>query len=425
MADDVEGRVRAIYRRLTDGSGDSAVLAPLIALIRWVLLFYRKLLEHRSFIRAGAMAYATLVAFVPLLLLVFGVLHAVAPGEDLRILENVLFGTFMGAMPEVREVLLPGLRQVDLGTLGMVGTISLVVVAANLYLTAERAYSDVFEVPVRRRLTRRLLNFYFLVTAVPVVSVVAALSTMQVAAAFGAPWVRTLLGLALPWLMLVGALKLFPSTEVRWGPALLGGTVSALLLRVCTIGFARYIELFATDNAIQVIYGSLALIPLFLAWLYLVWVSVLLGVEVAYVAQNSSSLVEEEDAQRERRAGAGRHAGVADALRVLAVLGASFAEGDGAIDPSTLAARSDLRGPDVEFVLTVYAAEGVVAKLADGRVVLARPAEGLTLAALARVWREATGLRLGDAPDADVAGALDALPGTLADAAVRWQDSLS
>jgi hypothetical protein len=76
-------------------------------------------------------------------------------------------------------------------------------------------------------------------------------------------------------------------------------------------------------------------------------------------------------------------------------------------------------------VLTVYAAEGVVAKLADGRVVLARPAEGLTLAALARVWREATGLRLGDAPDADVAGALDALPGTLADAAVRWQDSLS
>ena len=43
--------------------------------------------------------------------------------------------------------------------------------AARLFLMVEQAYSEIFEVPITRWLTRRILNFYFAMTAVPVVTV--------------------------------------------------------------------------------------------------------------------------------------------------------------------------------------------------------------------------------------------------------------
>ena len=127
-----------------------AAIAPLFAVGRWALVLARKLHEHRAFGRAAQMAYATLAAFVPLLLFAFGVVRAVAPGADLEILEQLVFQTFLGNIEPIRAVLVPGLEQVDLTTLGALSTAGLLVVAANLYLTAESAYSEVFEVEVDR-----------------------------------------------------------------------------------------------------------------------------------------------------------------------------------------------------------------------------------------------------------------------------------
>ena len=95
-----------IYRKLTSDETSHPALVPLRAVVRWSSLFYQQLLWDRAFVRAAAMAYTTLIAFVPLLLLVFGILSGAGVlQQDRDTIERILFGTFglvgpAGAWPE-------------------------------------------------------------------------------------------------------------------------------------------------------------------------------------------------------------------------------------------------------------------------------------------------------------------------------------
>jgi membrane protein len=65
---------------------------------------------------------------------------------------------------------------------------------------------------------------------------------------------------------------------------MVGGTI----WEIAKIGFSHWVARSITYSAL---YGSLALIPIFLVWLYLTWIIVLVSVEVSYVHQNYKSLV--------------------------------------------------------------------------------------------------------------------------------------
>lgn len=423
--DSTRARLFALYRRLTGSEAHPAV-APLLAMIRWGWVFYRKLTLDRAFIRAGAMAYATLIALVPMLLLVFGVVHAVDADTDMALMETVLFESFLGDIPEVRQVLLPGLQAVDLGALGLVGTGAMLFVAANLYLTAERSYCDIFQVPVVRPLGTRLLNFYFVITAVPLVLAFGILSTAEAAAAYGmTSWTRSVLGFALPTVLLVSALKLFPCTEVRWGPAVLGGLVSGVLLRLGTIVFREYIEIFTAGNPMHVIYGSLALVPVFLVWLYLLWVFVLLGVEIAHVAQSFSSLVEEEFEQLEREHTIIHAPSLADAMDVAASVARRFADGEGPATVTDIANACHQPPRDTKAILDVLESEGLVVRVSEGRAFsMARPPQTIALTEILKAWREHASVGHGSTSPANTeidAAITRKMGGTLAAAANRWR----
>ncbi len=375
-----------------------AAIAPLFAVGRWALVLARKLHEHRAFGRAAQMAYATLAALVPLLLFAFGVVRAVAPGADLEILEQLVFQTFLGNIEPIRAVLVPGLEQVDLTTLGALSTAGLLVVAANLYLTAESAYSEVFEVEVDRPLTARLLNFYLAITVGPVAIAVLGLTSMRASTDFGIPWVQTLTTHGLPFCLLVLALKLLPATRVHWKPALLGGAVSAVLIHYGTKSFRAYLDVFVSESVVTVVYGSLALVPVFLFWLYLLWVFVLLGVEIAHVAQRLPSLLAAEAEARERDATVTRVPALRDALAVAAHLSASYEHGQGPLSFEDLARRADARPRDVVAVLAVLERDQLVTRTTDGRWVPTRPSAAVPLAEVAECWRRHTGARASDDP---------------------------
>src|SRR5690606_23945746 len=69
-----------------------------------------------------------------------------------------------------------------------------------------------------------------------------------------------------------------PNTRVRWRHALVGGYFVALGLEVAKKLLAWYLT---TVPTYSVVYGTFAILPILLIWIYLTWVIVLLGAVVS------------------------------------------------------------------------------------------------------------------------------------------------
>jgi YihY family inner membrane protein len=414
--------LRDTYRQLVGPGQGPWWMGPIRAVVRWTVVFYKQLERDKAFVRAAGMAYATLVALVPMLMLAFGVLGAVgvlatSEGE----IEDLLFGTFLGDLPEVREFLVPGLMAVDLRTLGAVGVIGLLVVASRLYAMVEKAYNDVFDVPITRPFLYRVLNFYFTVTAVPLLVAAGIAGTQEALGRVEATSWFAWSGPVSLFAVFLTAIKLFPCTYVRWGPALSGALVTTALVHGAGKLFPWYVRFFASDDPLRVIYGSVGVIPVFLLWLYCFWIFVLLGVEVAYVAQNFRSLVSAEREQIDLDRTAIRALDVGVAVEVAVRVADAFERGDGAISASAVARDASVHPRDAREVLGVLERAGLMLPVGEG-FVLARPPEAVEVGEVARAWRRATSVRkdaIDPVADAVDAALIERLGVTLHDAAVR------
>lgn len=419
--------LKALYHRVTSDETSHPAIVPIRAAIRWISVFYLQLHWDRAFVRSAAMAYTTLIAFVPLLLLIFGALSAagVMP-QDQENIEHILFKTFLGDIPGVRGFLMPGLLAMDLKALSVLGIGGLLFIAARLFLMVERAYNDIFGCKIRRKMVYRLLNFYFTITAVPIL---ACLFLIGVSDAFG-PALNQGAYVSIEFLVaffvLFSALKLFPCTTVQWGPALAGSLVSTVLLTIGRYGFHYYLLWFKLDDPLNVIYGSLALVPIFLIWLYLVWVVVLLGVEIAYVTQNFDSLWQMEREQAFAAANVMHVPDLATPFGVLLQVGAAYEAGLPPPTQEALAKACGVNRKTIYPVLDLLRQSGWIFE-SDSGWVLACSSAAIEMHEVARIWWEKT-TPLGT--DADVgivglraelrAGIEGPLKGTLQEGITRW-----
>lgn len=74
-----------------------------------------------------------------------------------------------------------------------------------------------------------------------------------------------------------------PNCPVNWKDCLLGGFVASILFEIAKFAFVFYIQTFPSY---ELIYGALAVVPIFLLWLYISWSVVILGAIVSNIAAN-------------------------------------------------------------------------------------------------------------------------------------------
>jgi membrane protein len=84
---------------------------------------------------------------------------------------------------------------------------------------------------------------------------------------------------------------LIPNTKVRWKAALAGGLTGGLLFHLNNLMSVFYVSRVVANNKI---YGSLGLVPVFMIGLYLSWLILLFGAQVAYAYQNRTAYLEEK-----------------------------------------------------------------------------------------------------------------------------------
>jgi membrane protein len=87
----------------------------------------------------------------------------------------------------------------------------------------------------------------------------------------------------LGWLLLVLLYRLVPTVRLHLKAIMIGAFVASLLLLIGKESLGLYF-----DHAISLkqMYGSLGLVPIFMFWLYLMWLIILLGLQVAAIVHN-------------------------------------------------------------------------------------------------------------------------------------------
>ncbi len=190
------------------------------------------------------------------------------------------------------------IRQVPKTAIGLVSGLFLIYAAIGMLVEVERAFNHIYRCVVGRRWWNRITLYWTMLT----LGTILLGATFVVGQRFHAwvidveasqsvlGWIRVnVLGFvataAISTLLLTIAYTRIPNTRVKIREALIGAIVAAVLWEAGKWGFTQYVS-FSTNYAR--LYGSLALIPLFMLWIYVTWMIVLSGLQVAYALQTFS-----------------------------------------------------------------------------------------------------------------------------------------
>ena len=175
------------------------------------------------------------------------------------------------------------------------------------------------------------------------------------------------------WLAFGFLYTFMPNTRVRFVPAVVSSLAGALLW---TLWQKTYISLQIGVARYNAIYGTFASVPIFLAWLYVGWVIVLLGAEVAFAVQNHATYHLE---QRAESASFRARLLIAVAVAVRAV--EAMREGSEAFEAAEFARRGKIPVRLVNEVVGVLSRAGWIVEVADqpGSYVLRRDPDSLDL----------------------------------------------
>ena len=235
---------------------------------------------------------------VPLLAVIFSLFSIFPVFEKLKEeVEEFVFSNFVPALGEVVQEQI--LSFVDNATrMTPFGLMVLLIVAVLLLSSIDHTLNQIWHVKKNRGLIVSYSIYLVVLISSPVLLGTSLAATSYLVSLSGieegvALFLIKLLLSSLPFL---GSFLFFlllyiivPHTKVHFWSALSGALIATLLFEISKSAFALY---FIHFPVYQVIYGALAVIPLLFIWVFISWVIVLVG---AQIAASLDGLLEEQE----------------------------------------------------------------------------------------------------------------------------------
>jgi len=270
----------------------------------WAIARYcaRHLSEVRAPDMAAALSFRTLFGMIPVLFVATLLVRALT-GDDFPKLVTSMVA--MAGLDEIgvtvakdgmsaeqqsvsawMEELVRVSGTVDLSALGFIGLGIVLFSAIWLIVAIEKTFNIVCRALSNRPWHRRLLVYWTMLTLGPIL--LAALPFVDgelkrvmdgqptFPAAYG--YVRPVLGFVLLLAVLLLAYGVMPTVRMRWKTLLAGALVAAVGIELGRKFLAIYMERAFSGNRL---YGSLGLVPLFMFWVYAMWLIILFGLQVS------------------------------------------------------------------------------------------------------------------------------------------------
>jgi membrane protein len=284
-----------------DGLEKHGSLGTVAAVVlRYAYGLIRDMVSGQITLRAMSLVYTTLLSVVPLIAFSFSVLQGFGIHNQL---EPFLYDFLEPLGDQGAEITSQVIELVDNVKGGVLGGISLaffIYTAVSMVQKMEESFNYVWYVAKRRSLARRLTEYMIVLLIGPVIIVVAigmiaSLKSNSIVEFFltneaiGPILVAT--NRLTPYLLVTGVFTFLymymPNTRVRFKAALVGGLAGGFIWASLSVIFATFV---VYSSRTQLIYSGFAVAILTLIWLYLNWIVLLFGAQLAYYIQNPAFL---------------------------------------------------------------------------------------------------------------------------------------
>ncbi len=219
-------------------------------------------INNNDLLRASALTFTVALSIVPILALAFSAVKGFGGAERLQPLVEQYLG-----LGSSGSQLMGYVENVNAAALGSAGGAFLLITVISTMGTVEQALNTIFNVPQSRSYFRKFSDYLSVLFTVPFLIVAALGFTAVFSVRISEfPFVTYLLPYFFVWAGFFFLFVFFPYTKVRYGPALIGSFVTAVLFQLAQWGYVRFQVGVANYRAI---YGAMATLPIFLVWIYI------------------------------------------------------------------------------------------------------------------------------------------------------------
>ena len=250
-------------------------------------------IKDRVWIRAAALSYTTLFSIIPIMALLFAIAEGFGFSNIMErflrdgIVENSSVDMIMNFIDNYLEYAKSG---VFIG----VGIAMLLWAVIALADSIESNMNMIWDVKKPRSYFRKLTDYMAIFIVFPLIIVMYAgvsifmttiyqnLAAYELISSFVHICVK-LAPYVISGLIMTGLFLFIPNTKVRFKNAFIPGMITGFIFQAFLY---IYIQIQMSVSSYNAIYGSFAIIPMFMLWADISWSIILFGVEMSYVSQN-------------------------------------------------------------------------------------------------------------------------------------------
>ena len=252
-----------------------------------------KFIDDRCTTLASALSFSSMLSIVPFLAIVFAILKALDVHTTLA---PMLLSNLAAGSQEIVARILRYINNTHVGSLGIVGLVTLFLSVIATLGTIEEAFNQICGIERGKAVHHKLRDYVIVIFSIPLLIGLAVIITTSLQHQGVVQWFLRLSGFGnlfllrlVPWLgiwiALVCLYQFIPNLQIRFRHALTGGLIAGTTWQLTQWAFIHFQLGVSRHNAI---YGTLALLPVFMMWIYTCWIIVLAGMEIVWYLHNKT-----------------------------------------------------------------------------------------------------------------------------------------
>ena len=358
---------------------------PILRWLRYPAALIRDWLGGELSIRAMSLAYTTLLSLVPLMVFSFAILKGLGARGDLRLIVHEFFRPVGSAATQLTESVMQFVANMRGELLGFIGLAFLVYTVITTIQKVEGSFNVVWRVGHPRSFGRRFAEYLSVMILGPILLAVAIGLLGSAEHSPFAQWLHALapfavildtLGQIAPYVIVTAVFtfmySFIPNTQVQFRAALIGGVTAGVIWAL--VGKVFTVVILYSSQMVAV-YSGFAIVLTTLIWVYLSWLILLIGAQLAFYVQfpqylrHGQETIELTGSDREKVG-----------LSIMYLIGRDYGTGGGSWNAARLAAELDVPSIALVPVLARLERAGLIVATEREQFVPGRDPEGILLA---------------------------------------------